>query len=293
MKRNLKFAAIILAAAASTAFFSCKSKTESYKGHEIIVDEDGTELIRLPRVIDQLGNLDSAATEYYPLSLYKAEEAQLLELASLYNQYDGIDQSKANKIKNTFADLRDGSFNNLITDEAELEKVDDWYKNLKAKMYDTADFEISWNSFGYFQSILYDGVKNITQLLVDVNEFNQGDSWFDSLEELFEFNKVESTETIRKIIKLFPQVTFISDLSQRNTTPETNNFDEVLPEKTEEEVSAESFDYFEEDLNSKADPAQIFGDTFVDAVTPAETETSGGLKIDASIFEDLNEFEEN
>ena len=58
-------------------------------------------------------------------------------------------------------------------------------------------------------------------------------------------------------------------------------------------MSAESFDYFEEDLNSKADPAQIFGDTFVDAVTPAETETSGGLKIDASIYEDLNEFEEN
>lgn len=250
MKKILNFTGLFFMLFSCLSFFSCKEKkAASYEGYDVIVDENQLELIRIPGVLDLDGNLSKDYYLQYPLSLYKAEEDVLLQLASFYNDYDGIDLSQANKIKNMFADLREGSINNFVTEENELEKVEDWYRDLRAKMYDSAENETMWNYFVNFQNLIYDSTKNITQLLLDVDEFKNGESWFDSLDELFEFNKEESNKTIRKVIKLFPNVHFISELSQKGTTPEVNNFPEEESQPTEEEYSAESFEESFEDYS--------------------------------------------
>lgn len=216
MKMNLKLFFITLIACSAVTFFSCKEKAETYQNRKVFLNDNDLEMIELPRVIDAEGTIDTTQVMNYPLPIYQAEENLLKELAGVYNKFKGIDDTQARKIKNLFADLREGEYTYLLSDEKDLEKCEAYYKELKGKQWESDEREIAFATYGNLQESLYQGVKGIVALLDDVDEFNEGgdQSWFESIEELFEFNSEEAAVTLAKITNIFPEITFISSLSE-------------------------------------------------------------------------------
>ena len=198
---------------------SCKKK--EYAGFAI---DDG--MIQFP--VDDSSAASGMENFYFPLELYKLCEASMQTIANVYNDFSGVSVSELKRIDSIREGIGSIYYVAWLSDgkEEDIKEIEDGVRRLGAdktvvkdlmklayKAIDEGHYDFLYG-ISRFANKLEENLYSITSAIKLCTNYKNGDSWFNSMKDVFEYSRGQVNQSVAYIEKYFPTVQFVHDYSE-------------------------------------------------------------------------------